>query len=203
MVLRALFGPSQNEIWQRFAAQVGGSFTEGGFFTDAVLRVHVLDWTVTMDTFRRGTRKNERTYTRIRAPFVNADGFRFGIWNESFFSPVGRFFGMQDIEVGGNLFDSSFVIQGNNPTKVAELFECERVRGLCALFADRLHLEVQDDDGFFGATFPEGVDQLYFETYGTIRDVNALHDVYDLFAACLNRLCEIGAAYDEPPGLVH
>ena len=62
-----------------------------------------------------------------------------------------------------------------------------------------LTLSVLDDEGWFWAKFPEGVDELKFHTVGIIKDLVRLQQLFDLFAATLNRLCHIGSAYEDDP----
>jgi hypothetical protein len=64
------------------------------------------------------------------------------------------------------------------------------------------HLEVKDDEGWFGAEFPEGVDELYFQVVGVIKDIERLKSLYGIFAEVLNTLCHIGSAYEDDPQLV-
>jgi hypothetical protein len=61
--------------------------------------------------------------------------------------------------------------------------------------------EVKDDEGWFGADFPDGMNELYYQVTGTIKDVNRLKSLYDLFAETLNHLCHIGSAYENDPRL--
>ena len=58
---------------------------------------------------------------------------------------------------------------------------------------------MQDDEGWFGTTFPEGVDELYFRVNGVVKDIDRLKAMYELFAETLEQLCRIGAADDRPP----
>jgi hypothetical protein len=58
---------------------------------------------------------------------------------------------------------------------------------------------VLDDEGWFGAKFPEGVDELKFHTRGIIKDLVRLQQLFELFAATLHRLCHIGSAYEDDP----
>lgn len=60
---------------------------------------------------------------------------------------------------------------------------------------------MKDDEGWFGATFPEGVDELYFQVLGVIRDLDRLKSLFDLFAEILNELCHIGSAYENDPNI--
>jgi hypothetical protein len=64
-----------------------------------------------------------------------------------------------------------------------------------------IHLTVKDDEGWFGKSFPEGVDALYFCVLGIIKDVDRLKSLYQLFAEVLDHLCHIGSAYENDPRL--
>ena len=55
------------------------------------------------------------------------------------------------------------------------------------------------DEGWFGPSFPDGVDELCFTVTGVIKDVERLKQLYDLFGETLDHLCRIGAAYETPP----
>jgi hypothetical protein len=64
-----------------------------------------------------------------------------------------------------------------------------------------ISLEVKDDEGWFGTEFPEGVDELYFQVHGIIKDVDRLKTLYFLFAEVLNQLCLIDSAYQNSPNI--
>ena len=65
----------------------------------------------------------------------------------------------------------------------------------------KIRLEVKDSEGWFGPKFPEDVDELHFQVVGVIKDVERLKSLFDLFAAVLDRLCRIGSAYKQVPGV--
>jgi hypothetical protein len=97
-------------------------------------------------------------FTRMRAPCVNKDGFRFKLYREGFFSDIGKVFGLQDAEIGNPEFDSAFVVKGNNETQLQALFRNAEIRR--RLLADpRPALQVKDDEAWFGPKFPAGVDE--------------------------------------------
>lgn len=200
-IMREIFGPSKKEIWRLLSEQTGAEFVEGGLFLgpDRVVAQYG-DWTVTLDTYTVSTGKTSTTYTRMRAPYVNADGFRFSIYRSGIFSDLGEFLGFQDIEIGDECFDRDFVIKSSNEDKVRELLAEPRIRELIDR-QPRFHLEVKDDEGWFGRSFPEGVDELYFRVAGVIRDIDRLKDLFELFSEALNRLCIIGSAYQADPGV--
>ncbi len=66
----------------------------------------------------------------------------------------------------------------------------------------QFNLEIKDDEGFFKKHFPEGVDELYFQVTGVIKDIGRLKELYELFAEVLKELCSMGSASAEEPGVV-
>lgn len=200
-VLRKIFGPGKEEMWRRLCDEIGAEYVEGGFWKGDKVRGRLGEWTITLDTYTVSTDKSSITYTRLRAPYVNQDGFRFSIYRKNIFSGIGKFFGLQDIEVGYPEFDDNFIIKGNNEEAVRALFDNVTIRELIEQ-QPQIHLEVRADEGWFGAEFPAGVDELYFRVVGVIKDVERLKDLYHLFAETLNQLCHIGSAYEDDPQLV-
>jgi hypothetical protein len=199
--LKDIFGPSKDEIWLQLCDQIGGDFVQGSLWNGSRVQVHHGQWTITLDTFSESHGQHgSTTYTRIRAPYVNKDGFRFTIYRRGFFSDLGKLLGMQDIDIGEPEFDDAFIIKGNDEEKLRKLFANPRIRQLLER-QPRIHLSVRDDEGWFKARFPEGVDELYFREVGTIKDIERLKALYDLFAETLDHLCRIGSAYEDDPGV--
>ncbi|MEW6738186.1 MAG: DUF3137 domain-containing protein [Acidobacteriota bacterium] len=217
--MRNIFGLSKDEIWEQLCSEIGGEFVKGRVWNGgSKVRVQVREWVVTLDSFNAKV-----DFTRIRAPYVNKDGFRFKIYRKSFFSRLGKLCGMQDIEVGGPKFekleplfgiasylrtediecgypefDQEFIIKGNNRNKVQELFKNLKIRELIQA-QPSIYLAVKDDEGWFGERFPAGVDELYFQVEGIIKDISRLKSLFELFAEVLNMLCHIGSAYENDP----
>ncbi len=165
-LLRSIFGPSKDEIWSSIAKDIGGKYIEGGFWKKDVLRYRHREWEILLDTYTQssgsGSNHSSTTYTRMRAPFVNKDGLYFKIYRKGIFSSIGRFFGMQDLEIGDSFFDENFIIKGNNPKQIKRLLNNEPIKDLIRQ-QRRIHFEIRDDEGWFGNSFPEGVDELYFQ----------------------------------------
>jgi hypothetical protein len=199
-VLRRWFGPSREEIWRQLSEEMGARLIEGGFGKGDKVEVTHRDWIVTLDTYVVSTGKTVVVFTRMRAPYVNPDGFRFKIYRKGVFSGIGKFLGMQDIEIGDAAFDEAFIIKSTDESRVRTLLSNEKLRELIAKQPE-IHFSVKDDEGWFGPTFPEGVDELYFEVVGTVKDVERLKLLYALFAETLDHLCRIGSAYDAPPNV--
>jgi hypothetical protein len=199
--LAGVFGPGREEVWKQLCGEIGADFVDGGFWKGDKVQAHVKGWTVTLDVYTVSTGHSHVTYTRMRAPFVNRDGFRFRIYRKGLFSGLGKALGMQDIEVGvSSQFDDDFIIQGNDEIKVRSLFSNAEIRRLIQE-QPQIRLELKDDEGIFRSRFPEGVDELHFQVLGVIRDVERLKKLFDLFAEVLEEMHRLGFASDEDPGV--
>ena len=157
-------------------------------------------WTITLDVHTESSGESSVTYTRMRAPYINPEGFRFSIYRRGIFSELGKLLGMQDIEVGHPGFDEAFIIKGNDELKVVSLFANSKIRQMIEA-QPRFRLDVKDSEGWFGPTFPEDADELYFQVVGVIKDFDRLKALFDLFATVLDQLCRIGSAYKQEPGV--
>jgi hypothetical protein len=196
--LRRLFGPSRAEVWRQLSSEVEGHYVSGGFWKGDKVHVTHGEWTLTLDTYAVSTGNVTIVYTRMRAPYVNADGFRFSIYRKSIFSGIGKMFGMQDVEIGAEPFDSDFIVKSADESKIRALLAVEGIRALIERQRE-IQISVKDDEGWFGPKFPEGVDELYFSVLGVIKDVERLKALFDLFAATLDELCRMGSAYESDP----
>jgi len=197
-MLREIFGPSKDEMWSQLSQELGAEYQKSGFFTESKVVLSHRLWQITLDTYTVSTGKSHITYTRIRAPFVNPDGFRFNIYRKSVFSGIAKLLGTQDLEIGDSFFDDEFIIQSSSEELVRRLLSGIGIRQLIQKQPD-IHFEVKDDEGWFKKTFPEGVDELYFQTMGVITDKERLKDLFDLFSAVLDGLCRFGSAYETKP----
>jgi hypothetical protein len=194
------FGPSKDEVWRQLSREIGAEFGKGGFWKGNKVELDVKPWTITLDTYTVHTQHSHITYTRMRAPYVNPDGFRFTISRKGIFSELGKLLGMQDIEVGDPELDDAFIIKGNDESLVVNLFSDAKIRQMIK-DQPKLRLEVKDSEGWFGPRFPADVDELHFQVVGVIKDIALLKGLFELFGAVLDQLCRIGSAYKHEPGV--
>jgi hypothetical protein len=196
-----VFGPNKDEVWRQLSQEIGAEFIEGGHWKGNKVQAHVGTWTITLDTYTFQTQHTHVTYTRIRAPYVNPEGFRFTIYRKGIFSELGKLLGMQDIEVGDPDFDEAFIIKGNDEFRVRDLFANPQIRQMVQA-QPQIRLDVKDSEGWFGPKFPQDVDELHFQVVGVITDKELLKTLFNLFAAVLDQLCRIGSAYKQEPGVM-
>ncbi len=198
--LRKLFGPSRKELWHQLSDQLGATYVDGRLWKGDKVQVRVDQWTLTLDTYVVSTGKSAVVFTRMRAPYFNADDFRFTIYRKSMFTALGKLLGMQDVEVGYADFDEAFVVKGTEEPKLRALFANPEIRRLLEA-QPAVHLEVRDDEGWFAVHFPDGVDELRFHVLGVVKDIERLKLLYDLFAEVLHQLCHMGSAYERDPNI--
>jgi hypothetical protein len=198
--MRSLFGPSTHEVWRQLSAEIGAQYVEGGFWKGDKVQATHGPWTITLDTYTVSTGKSSTTYTRMRAPFVDSDGFRFTVYRKGIFSDIGKWFGMQDLEIGDEAFDRDFILKSNQESKLKELLGSSKIQELIRQ-QPQIHFAVKGDEGYFGSSFPGGVDELVFQVVGVIKDVERLKLLYDLFAETLDQLCRIGTAGENSPNV--
>jgi hypothetical protein len=192
-ILGELFGNSEAELWRQLAQRLEGTFTPGGFWRHSEVRVTVDRWVLTLDVV-----SEKYPYTRLRAAYLNPDGFRFRVYRGNFFSQIPTLFGAQDVEVGDPDFDKAFIVKATDEEKISQLLTRE-LRTLL-MNSPELSIQVRDDEeGLFVTSLPQGVDELYLALPGVQTDLTLLKAGFDLFAATLHRLCEIGAAHPADP----
>jgi hypothetical protein len=204
-LIRKLLGPSQREIWERLCEETGAEYNPGRLFKAPSVRKRFENWTVTLTASKSpgpaaGT---TITTTRLRVPFVSADGFRFTVERKSRMSKGGKPIGRHFITCGHPEFDADFWINSQHETKARALLDNPEFRRLLRAQTG-VWLKVKDHAGWFGPKFPENVDLLVFEEMDVkpMTDVVRLQSLFDLMRATLEQMCRIGSATGDDPGVV-
>lgn len=182
----------------RLCLDIGTNILEAGLLKNTKLQARVQPWTITLDTHTTKNSHSGTTFTRMRAPYVSSEAFRFTIYRKGLFSSLGKVLGMQDIEVGDPEFDDAFIIKSNDEKKVFSLLADPDLRALITA-QPSVRLTVRDNEGWFGVRFPEDVDELHCQVVGVITDTERLQHLFALFAALLERLYQIGVASKRDP----
>ena len=140
---RELFGPSKEEIWSQLSKEIGADYQQGSLFKAGKVTLTHRQWEIILDTYTVSTGNSATTYTRMRAPYVNTDGFRFRLYRKNIFSGIGKLLGMQDVEIGDPYFDEEFIIQGAPEDMVIRLFSNINVRQLIQNHPN-IHFQVKE-----------------------------------------------------------
>lgn len=136
----------------------------------------------------------------MRAPFFNQRGFRFRVTPKHLFSGIGKFFGAQDIEIGDLEFDEEFIIKTNNINLARQFFDSTTIKKLIEAIP-RIHLEIKDDEGYFGTYYSKTADVLYFQCLGVVKERETLLALYTLFCLLLDKLIDLNVATDQDTGI--
>jgi len=209
--LKKIFPQSEGVPWRQLCDEIGAEFIQGGFWKSDKAVKKGKQWTITLDTYSESQGQGgSTTYTRMMAPYVNKDGFRFKIDRKSIFKRLGMVFGMPDIEVGDPDFDRDFIIKGNDKSKVRTLFANPRIRQLiqsqpkiCLLVSRDIEFPVKNlISGRPSSRLPQGADALRFEVNYVITDVARLKSLFELFEETLNHLWQTGSASEDDPNVV-
>lgn len=191
----AIFNVFRQEIWSELEQHLRADDQR---WDGEQIRVRHGSFEVTLDQHADVSGRSSIVHTRLRAAFVNRDGFRFRVRREDWLSDIAKLFGAEDLLIGDEDFDDAFVVSANDEARARKLLsDPELRRRMVASEADLI--EVRDDDGWFGPEFPPEVDELFLCTRNQVSDANRIANLYVIFADLLNLLCHLGAAYDEDP----
>lgn len=195
---RENFRKHESAIWSALAGhlEAGGSTWDG-----EKLVVRHAPFAITLDVHADVAGYASHVVTRLRAGYINRDGFRFAIVRHNWIQTVSKLLGAQDVVVGDETFDKEFLVKATDPEVVRRLFASAALRGSILSCETLQRFEVRDHEGWFGPEFPEGIDELYVEAEGRITDVESLRKLYGVAALLLTHLCELGSAYESDPGL--
>jgi hypothetical protein len=186
------------ESWEQFCGRVDAALSE--YVRTGRARVRYKRWCVTLDTNVVPAGAAAAVVTRMRAPFVGRGQFRFKLQRRDLLDALARRLRIHSSETGQTDFDREFVVRSENDEAVRRLFDPQEIRRLIQS-QPSLNLEARGGDGPFGASLPEGVDELVLRAPGFVTDAERLRRLFALFALILDRLCETGAACEDEPGV--
>ena len=106
------------------------------------------------------------------------DDFKFVIHHEGFLDEIGKFFGMQDVEIGYPEFDKKVIVKTNDESKMANVFQDEETRKTFKSL----------NDYRLGITHHNGSRMLEFTIDLAIADPIELRKIYHAFINVLNRI---------------
>jgi hypothetical protein len=187
---RNLFGPGQNEVWSGIAKTINAKYTPADWMHKGRIDLHGENFIITLDSYRVRRGKGSSTYTRMRAPFKNSNNMQMNIYREGFFSGMGKMMGMSDLTVGDEFFDKEFIIQGSPEPKIVAFLKDAKLKQLIKA-QPSVAFSIRKDEGWFRDHYPDGIDELYFQCGGIVKDEARLKQLFELFVASIDRLSEI------------
>ncbi|MHA3788710.1 hypothetical protein ACX0HA_10905 [Flavobacterium hauense] len=191
----------EDSIWKSFASQINGNYIEQHYWHSDKTEITYNNWKITFDNYTEyrtvANSDVQQTYTRVTAPYITIDGFKFKIARKSIISSIVKLFGGQDIEIGDVIFDQNFVIKSNNPSQVNALLKNNEIRRWIEE-QPKINLEISNQKGIWEDKLPDKELELSFFVEGRIKDIDRLKSIYKLFTVLLNQLYEIGSIIPKP-----
>ena len=175
-------GASEEEIWQQIERQFAQNpepLEYNAIVEDGGHRI-IID----IDIDLGGGFESGYETTSFMAHLLTDSPFRFAIHEEHFTDEIGKFFGMQDVELGYVEFDKKLIIKTNDADQLKEIFADESIRSV-----------VQELDDFtFGITTHHAADATVKEPFleliieHGITDVSKLRTIYRAYCSVLNKI---------------
>jgi hypothetical protein len=113
------------------------------------------------------------TYTRLKAPLQDMQGFQFSLSKKSLVSKLDKALGAKEIATGDPEFARAFVIRGKDEAKVRALFASQKIRQL-------LQTE-RSATGFLRGSV------LDLEVEGDLKDIERLKSLFEAFGEIINQ----------------
>jgi len=194
------FGETKREAWQRLCSETQFEYINEGFWKGDRVEWRYANWIIVLDTYTVSTGKTMVTYTRIRAPFVSKNGYRFKAFRRHLFSGIAKLFGSKRIEIGDAEFDKAFTVKGTDPQFTKRIFSSVKIRE--AFHSQKqIDLRINDYATYHGKSLPANVDELYFSVGLVIKDTERLKVLFELFREMLLTLVRLGIADGQAPAI--
>jgi hypothetical protein len=179
-------------IWQEFAKETNGTFTEGYSWNSDSTTIEYKQWKIVFDHYTLWSGKYSSKMTRVIAPITLNDNFKFEIYNEKLIRKIEKLFGAQDVEIGYPDFDKAFAIKSNNEHKIKTLLRNKEIRNL--IESQKItNIQICSNKGIWEEELPKGEFELSYFTDGEIDDIKILKSLLLLFNLMLDNLFEINS----------
>jgi hypothetical protein len=181
-------GETENEVWDQVAADLG----EGEQFVydyNAILAQGDKRTELIIEIDPGGGFEGGYENTAFCAELADAQNFRFAVHVDHFIDDIGKFLGMQDVEVGYPELDHHLIIKTNDETKIKALFTDSETRAVFEKldnfdFGIRMHtveghahkeafLELNIDEGITDAA---ELRKLYHAFYSVLVIIDGFND---------------------------
>lgn len=129
--------------WNAAARQLGMDIQQGSTFSNPKIVGRVEALSIKVDTVTRNSGNNSQTFTRYRVTYPSP-GVDFELHRQTGFSTITKFFGAQDIEIGDQRFDNTFVVKSDQPRQVAAAMTPTRRTTLLQLAAAFPGIRIKD-----------------------------------------------------------
>jgi hypothetical protein len=179
---RVISGSSLDEVWK----QVDADFSQYQelYEYSAIIEQQGRSITLDIDIDLGGGFEGGYALTRFMSPLKSFDDFRFSLHREDLLDDIGKFFGMEDIQIGYPEFDKEIVIKSNQPERIKDILASAQIREVIQSLPNfefhighhhSSHTEVES--AFLELRIDEG-----------ITDTETLRPIYSAFTSVLEKV---------------
>lgn len=189
----------EEQAWRQLASEMGAEFIQGKSRDNMTIMARVKQWTIILHTHLGGGGYPPAAgsrFTRIMAPYVSKDGFRFKVGRRAAFPKLWRkLFRTKDVQIGHPDFERDFAIKSNDELKAQRLFGDDAIRHL-------IRLQLPWGDGLRilePAQVPGNCLLEYDLDFHRVTDLEGLKSHFGLVEEILNHLSRMGSASEQEP----
>lgn len=187
-------------VWMEFADEYKASVDDpdpDSSHTEMSLVVPISDSAWSLVYTMHPSKQAGNEHTTIETCYTPADDFKFAIHPEKWTDGFQKMLGMQDIIIGHEEFDKSFIIKGNDEQRVKDLFSDAALRRLILDEpTTQLWAHVENSEKAPAAKALRGASNrsAIMRVKGAVDDFERLKSFYNLKYRLLKSLQRIGAA---------
>jgi hypothetical protein len=194
MSFRRFINGKHLDVWQAFAREIGGAYSpphghetgqiEVAYANGAARGTLRIEGQVVMVSVGKVPVPVASTRFSVLLPSIPAH--RFSVSRATFASAVADWFGALDIHVDDDAFDRAFVLKGETPDLVRELFADAELRArFISDFEGQMHR--RDDTALFSDPTP-GLDPFELSVPGFVDSMERMRALWTLFVHTFDRL---------------
>jgi len=178
--------------WQTFSNEIGGNFIKAVAWHSAKTEIEYKGFHILFDNYTIYSGKYSQILTRCRFGFNSDQNFRFQIYRNGIARTIEKIFGAQDIKIGFDDFDKSFIIKSNDDFKIFNLLKDEKIRNLIEA-QDEVNIVLSNQKGIWEEMLPENEFELCYYTEKRIKNMEELKKIHILLQGFIDRLIAIKA----------
>src|ERR1700694_4221933 len=99
-LLHKILGPSRSEIWKQFAEAIGADYKSGPhWFSESIVRATHRNWSIVLDTYQLPGGRFPSVCTRLHAPYISRENFRFSLARKATTLDIMKLFGEYEANI--------------------------------------------------------------------------------------------------------
>ncbi|MBX9690461.1 MAG: hypothetical protein K2X27_27345 [Candidatus Obscuribacterales bacterium] len=178
-------------VWRDFADSKGGRVeSDSSKENDPIISMHIpVEGSDSVITFTPHAAKGKGAGTSASIHYAPKEHFSFVIKTEKGLHQIAKALGMQDIQLGDQTFDSTFLIQGTDEGKVRNLFSDMHLRSLLVEQPiSELRLAAQASELPSDHPVPNGRHAVYYGHEKVLDKFEQLEAVFTVLTSVVHRL---------------